>query len=301
MRSNTTKLAAFCCLPLAAVTVPLAMSSWYWTIHTETADWIWVFVSSLYQVVQLVTVLAFCFSRSRVESVFRRSRDFIGLLIVLFVLPLVCAIVEDFWQVRPDSWDLLQWRLRDDWNEGRFLSHVQASVSLLLVTLAVWIWSYCGRWQLVTRDTPTPTERTPITIQRLMLITAVVAILARVLVRLQWSPNYQDADSLVEVIPITISVMALAHWRLRRKGGRWVRLLVLALVAWIASIAGLYMYARMPLGLSTVAFELVVEVATSFCSWIVLAWIAWTVLAINGLTLVYQSKQESEKSAMHAR
>lgn len=278
-----------CCLPIVVAAVPLVKSSVYWTYQTDLASQIRFGVLHLCQFVQLLMIFLFAFLRPFKETALTRSRDWAGLLLVLFVVPIACMILIDFWRVRPSSWDSFTWRLADNWNEGRFLGHVRQSVKLLIVTLLVWVWGYAGKWQMTTVGQSSFGIPRSIAINHLMLLTAVVAILVRILVRLGWQWNDDDAVAASQIVPIALTAVSTAIWKGRASSRYWVMASVAALAAWLIVGASFAWYRWSLYNMPIESGRIVLEAVKSYGLWLSLCLIGWLIFHLNGLTLTRPS------------
>jgi hypothetical protein len=194
-------------VPIVAALLPLLMSSTFWTYHDER-NTISMITWEILAVSQLIVIVLFAMWQPTVRSLPFRCLDVAALLVVVVVFPLVRQTLIRFWVIRPDSWDVLIWRLEDDWSRGSFLHRLRQSVCLLIVALLLWAWGLVSE-QRLTHTGQVPSVRSKkMSIQSLMMTTTLVAALASALLKLEWAPGVQDLRELLKAIPISSLVSA---------------------------------------------------------------------------------------------
>ncbi|WP_037248669.1 hypothetical protein [Rhodopirellula baltica] len=199
--------------------LPLAWSSVHWMMHPDTADSLQWWTSHANAVLYCVTAIFFAYGPPVRATVARTIARLITILFVIVVFPFVASSIQKFWHVRPDSWDLLLWRLDDDWNEGRVFEFLGESIAWLIAIGSLWLIS---GWRNVALKSRTADEdivleknSRPVTIQRLMALTAMAASFAAILRWLQWSASSQDLVRIASTAAIALSIASVGEFTMR--------------------------------------------------------------------------------------
>ena len=285
------------CVPIVVTSTPLLWSSTFWTFHNEwttlsTIAW-WILA-----VTQLFVVILFAMWQPEVRSFPLRCLDVVSLLVVVVVFPVIISTLIRFWLVRPDSWELLQWRLQDDWNKGLFLGQLRQSVCLMVVTFLLWSWALISKRRLapvrrrlaaLSKEKTLSTEKTlskKLDIQSLMMTTTLVAVLASSLLRLDWQPGILDLTEVLQAIPIALTVAAIGAcvhrhaWRLK------LLALAVASVGWgIVAIANAVLIQQV-YEMTMFPTESMYLVLFSATWWAFVSLVAWLLLRWRGLRMV---------------
>lgn len=252
--------------------LPLMRSSLYWTMNSEVASKFSWWASRSAKWLYVVMVILVAYVRPNRVTVLRTSVMLIASLIVFVAVPFVVASTIGFWRIRPDSWDLLRWRLADDWRDGSMFRYLGRSIGWLIVTASLWLWAGWRDERLESRSlkdvSVTSGYRQTITIQRLMTLTALAAALIAILRWLKWEASRQDFLSIVNASIIAFSIAGIGQLFQRGEiasskagsggaelgSGHWVRpwttaavLLAITWISWFAlQLFQQWMFERQP-------------------------------------------------------
>ncbi|WP_230253079.1 hypothetical protein [Rhodopirellula halodulae] len=195
---------------LAVNTLPLAWSSLHWTMHPDLKrSWSW-WANHANDVFYTATAILIAFTSPAKVTVLNTLSRLLVVLFVFVLLPLFAATVQGFWVVRPDSWELLRWRLNDDWQNGRALQYIVQSIYWMLATGMLWLTT--GNRRLARKASPEDTlpheaiTQQSITIQRLLALTVLAAIFAAILRWLEWSPTKWEAFEMLNSVAIALAI-----------------------------------------------------------------------------------------------
>lgn len=285
--------------------LPLAKSSVHWMMHPETADSLQWWASQANAVLYCVTAIFFAYGPPVRATVARTIARLFTILFIIVVFPFVASSIQRFWHVRPDSWDLLLWRLDDDWNQGRVFEFLGESIAWLIAIGSLWLISGWRNVALKSRtadeDIAPEKNARPVTIQRLMALTAMAAGFAAILRWLQWSASSQDLVRMASAVAIALSIACVGAFTMRpgQRNRLWewalgATLILLTWGAWFAYrfFADWYIGARFPIAsdlsdrMQSIILSRYLKTANlRTISFICHALIAWTFFAVLGYRL----------------
>ncbi|WP_236696318.1 hypothetical protein [Rhodopirellula islandica] len=225
--------------------LPLAWSSVHWMMHPETASSLQWWMSRATAVLYVVTAIFFAYGPPAQATASRTIARLVTILLIIAVFPFATNSIQKFWHIRPDSWDLLLWRLDDDWNEGRVFDFLGDSIAWLIAIGALWL---IAGWRNVAlqstsvdKDVTREKITKSITIQRLMALTAMAAGFAAILRWLQWSASPQEFVRMTSAVPIALSIASVG--KLTQRPGHqsrfwgWVLGVTMILLTWVTWFA----------------------------------------------------------------